>query len=144
MGRLSYRTVEFEPITGVGDLQGNAVINYPEMTDPFTRIHEHKHFAPFEKFEKTIAFKEFNRKTMEADEPYYPVRMERDKAMLRNYYQKVKDETIGVSFLGRLGTYRYLDMDDTIHEALTFSDQFIAAWSEAKMQLPQFSFEVGN
>lgn len=144
LGYLSYRTVEFEPITGVGDLQGNAVINYPEITDPFTRIHEHKHFAPFEQFEKTIAFKEFSRKTMAADEPYYPVRMERDKMMLRNYYQKVKDETIGVSFLGRLGTYRYLDMDDTIHEALAFSDQFIAAWSDTKHQLPQFSFELSN
>ena len=62
-GRLSYRTVTFERIDDEGDYQGNAVINYPDESVPYTRIHEHKHFTPWEKHEKTVAFREYSKET---------------------------------------------------------------------------------
>jgi UDP-galactopyranose mutase len=119
-GRLGYRTVTFERIDAVGDFQGNAIINYPELAVPFTRIHEHKHFAPWELHERTVAFREYARETGPADLPFYPKRLVRDKQLLMVYRGLAKARA-GVSFLGRLGTYRYLDMDQVIGQALDFS-----------------------
>lgn len=135
LGRLSYRTVTFERIDAVGDYQGNAVVNYPEQSVPFTRVHEHKHFTPWEEHEKTVAFREFSKATSPEDVPYYPVRREDDMALLRRYYGLAREES-GVSFLGRLATYRYLDMDDVIHEALGLSRAFLGEGAP-----PRFSFD---
>ncbi len=135
LGRLSYRTVTFERIDAVGDYQGNAVVNYPEQSVPFTRVHEHKHFTPWEEHEKTVAFREFSKATAPEDVPYYPVRREDDMALLRRYYTLAREEG-GVSFLGRLATYRYLDMDDVIHEALGLSRAFLKGGPA-----PRFSFD---
>jgi len=124
LGRLGYRTVTFERIDAEGDYQGNAVINYTELDPPFTRIHEHKHFAPWEKHDLTVAFREFSKETGAEDPPYYPKRMAADRRMLMEY-RRSAEELRGISFVGRLGTYRYLDMDAVIEEALNFSSAFV-------------------
>jgi len=154
-GRLGYRTVTFERIdTDAEDYQGNAVINYPDMSVPWTRIHEHKHFAPWESHKKTIAFREFSKETEPNDVPYYPKRLAADKTLLAKYRllaHKMEDRrskreqtthgySPGVSFLGRLATYRYMDMETVIGEALEFSDKFIPAWQAAE-RLPVFPNE---
>lgn len=119
LGRLPYRTLDFEKFYAEGDYQGNAVINYCDQDIPFTRISEHKHFAPWEAatFEQTVCFREFSRECGLDDIPYYPIRLVQDKAILAQYVDLARAEQ-GVTFLGRLGTYRYLDMDVTIAEAL--------------------------
>lgn len=112
-GRLGYRTLDFEKFYNNGDYQGNAVINYGDEDVLFTRISEHKHFAPWETHEKTICYKEFSRQCEEKDIPYYPIRLVKDKELLKKYIEKAKTEE-KVTFVGRLGTYCYLDMDVTI------------------------------
>jgi UDP-galactopyranose mutase len=137
-GRLCYRTVTFERIDAEGDFQGAAVINYTALDVPHTRIHEHKHFAPWETHARTVAFREFSQQTGEGDLPFYPVRREADKALL-NKYHALAAEAERVSFLGRLATYRYLDMDQVIGEALDFARLFLARLAEKKSALPKFT-----
>jgi UDP-galactopyranose mutase len=127
LGRLGYRTVIFERIEAEGDYQGNAVINYTELDPPQTRIHEHKHFTPWEKHERTVAFKEFSQETGPEDIAYYPKRLAADRELLVEY-RRAAENLRGVSFVGRLGTYRYLDMDAVIDEALDFSAKFVSSW----------------
>ena len=127
-GRLGYRTVTFEKHTTDGDYQGNAVINYCDETVPYTRVHEHKHFAPWEEHDKTVYFKEFSKETTADDIPYYPKRLEKDKKMLDDYCREAELSS-GLSFLGRLATYRYMDMHHVIGEALAFSQSFVHAIS---------------
>lgn len=127
LGRLGYRTVTFERVdTEEADYQGNAVINYSDATVPYTRIHEHKHFAPWERHEKTVAFREYSKETGPGDVPYYPKRLAEDKRLLLGY-RKMAGRLKGISFLGRLATYRYMDMEKVIGEALEFADAFVAA-----------------
>lgn len=121
-GRLGYRTLDFEEIRAEGDIQGCAVMNYGNQEVPYTRIAEHKHFAPWEEHEKSVAFKEFSRECGPEDIPYYPIRLATEQAQLQKYYALAQAEE-GVSFIGRLGTYRYLDMDVTIAEALDAADK---------------------
>lgn len=121
-GRLAYRTVFFEKGMCDGDYQGSAVINYPDMEIPYTRIHEHKHLTPWETHEKTVFFKEFSKATVPEDIPFYPVRQTDDLAILSKYQAIFQPK---ITFVGRLGTYRYLDMDKTIYEALQTARQFI-------------------
>ena len=127
-GRLGYRTVTFEKHTTDGDYQGNAVINYCDETVPYTRVHEHKHFAPWEAHEKTVYFKEFSKETTEVDIPYYPKRLEKDKKILDAYRAEAMQSS-NLSFLGRLATYRYMDMHHVIGEALAFSQSYIQSLS---------------
>jgi len=123
-GRLAYRTVYFERGVDEGDYQGNAVINYSNEDVPYTRVHEHKHFTPWEQHDKTVYFKEYSKETGEEDIPYYPKRLTDDKAKLLQY-RKEAEALKGVSFLGRLATYRYMDMHHVIGEALDYAKQFI-------------------
>ena len=118
-GRVGYRTVYWEKQVHSGDYQGNAVINYTESTPAYTRIHEHKHFAPWESHEKTIVLTEYSKETDSADIPYYPKRLESDLMMLARY-RSLAGAEVGISFLGRLATYRYMDMHHVIDEALSF------------------------
>jgi UDP-galactopyranose mutase len=120
-GRLAYRTLDFEPEVVDGDYQGCPVVNYCDADVPFTRITEHKHFAPWERHDKSVIYREYSRLCGETDTPYYPVRLVQEKAQLVEYVRLARDQH-GVTFLGRLGTYRYLDMDVTIHEALRVAD----------------------
>ena len=123
-GRLPYRTLDFEVVRDTGDYQGNAVINYCDNQQRYTRITEHKHFSPWETHEKTICYLEYSRQCEEKDIPYYPIRLARDKVQLEKYVKVARNEP-NVTFVGRLGTYRYLDMDVTINEALITADAFL-------------------
>ena len=89
-GRLGYRTLDFEVFRAKGDYQGAAVINYCDEATPFTRITEHKHFAPWEKdqFEGTILYREFSRSCGPNDIPYYPIRQTDEEAMLKKYVDR--------------------------------------------------------
>jgi len=125
-GRLGYRTMEFERFEAEGDYQGTAVLNYPDPSVPWTRVHEHKHFTPWEKHERTLVVREYSKETGPEDTPYYPKRLAADKELLKKYRDLASSLT-DVSFLGRLATYRYMDMETVIGEALDFSEKFIAA-----------------
>ena len=123
LGRLGYRTLDFERFTYDGDYQGCAVMNYGEVEVPYTRITEHKHFAPWESHDGSVCYREFSRECGPDDIPYYPIRQVKEKALLQDYVALAEDTT-GVTFVGRLGTYRYLDMDVTIREALDTARAF--------------------
>ena len=123
-GRLGYRTLKFVQEIHAEDYQGCAVMNYADVDVPFTRITEHKHFSPWEKHDQTVIFKEFSSYCGEDEIPYYPIRLVKEKALLERYVSIANAEK-NVSFLGRLGTYRYLDMDVTIKEALSASSNVI-------------------
>jgi UDP-galactopyranose mutase len=125
-GRLGYRTLDFERFTHDGDYQGCAVMNYGDAAVPYTRVTEHKHFAPWETHEKSVCYREFSRECGPDDIPYYPIRLVEEKALLADYLSRASKEE-GVSFVGRLGTYRYLDMDVTIREALDMARAYVAA-----------------
>ena len=128
LGPLEYRTLDFERITATGDFQGCAVMNYGDPDVPWTRISEHKHFSPWEQHDATLCFREYARACGPDDIPYYPIRLVHDKARLSDYCTLAEGEA-GVTFLGRLGTYRYLDMDVTIREALDAATALQDAWS---------------
>jgi len=125
LGRLGYRTLDFERFSFDGDYQGCAVMNYGEVDVPYTRITEHKHFSPWESHEGSVCYREFSRAAEPDDIPYYPIRMVEEKGLLGKYVA-LAEATKGVSFVGRLGTYRYLDMDVTIREALDTATRFEA------------------
>jgi UDP-galactopyranose mutase len=123
-GRLGYRTLDFERFTYEGDYQGCAVMNYGETSVPYTRITEHKHFSPWEKHDGSVCYREYARECGPDDTPYYPIRLVKEKEQLAEYVALANAEE-GISFVGRLGTYRYLDMDVTIREALDTARLFL-------------------
>ena len=123
-GRLRYRTLDFALERHEGDYQGNAVINYCDPDIPWTRITEHKYFTPWETHEKTIVSKEYSRACTENDIPYYPIRLLEDQKLLTTYVTLAYAEK-SVTFLGRLATYRYIDMHVAIAEALNVAEAFI-------------------
>lgn len=127
LGRLGYRTLDFEAFRTEGDFQGTAVMNYCDPEVPYTRITEHKHFAPWEAqaLDRTICFREFSRECTPSDIPYYPIRLLQEQKLLPDYVARAASQT-KVTFIGRLGTYRYLDMDVCIGEALTGARAAIA------------------
>ena len=138
-GRLGYRTLDFVPEVCDGDYQGHPVVNYCDVDVPYTRITEHKHFAPWEEHSRTIVYREFSRLCGESDTPYYPIRLVKEKEQLLNYVQRAR-KAKGVTFIGRLGTYRYLDMDVTIHEALLASKAMLECLVK-QQPLPSFSID---
>jgi UDP-galactopyranose mutase len=125
LGRLGYRTLDFERFSYDGDYQGCAVMNYGEVDVPYTRITEHKHFSPWESHQGSVLYREFSRLCEPEDIPYYPIRQVEEKTLLADYVARAEKET-GVTFVGRLGTYRYLDMDVTIREAMDTADVYLA------------------
>ncbi len=125
-GRLGYRTVVFEKGYADGDFQGTTQMNYCDADIPYTRIAEHKHFTPWEQHDKTIYFTEYSKETTETDVPYYPKRLSADIELLKKYRAKA-ELCKNTSFLGRLATYRYMDMHHVIGEALQFARQFISS-----------------
>ena len=122
LGKLSYRTVRFEQETmSVPNYQGNAVVNYTSSEIPYTRIIEHKHFELFgddvNKVPKTVISKEFSSEWTEGMEPYYPVNDEKNGSLYAKY-KKLAEAESNVIFGGRLGEYKYYDMDQVIDAAL--------------------------
>ncbi|MFN3320780.1 MAG: UDP-galactopyranose mutase [Allorhizobium sp.] len=135
-GRLGYRTLDFERFTYQGDYQGCAVMNYGDASVPYTRITEHKHFSPWESHEGSVCYREFSRACGEDDIPYYPIRLVEEKAQLADYVARANEEK-SVTFVGRLATYRYLDMDVTIREALDTARLFLSK-SKERAAMPAF------
>ena len=130
LGRLGYRTLEFERFVAPSDFQGTAVMNYCDEGVPYTRIAEHMHFAPWERTEgASVCFREFSRDCGKGDTPYYPTRHAGENALLKDYVA-IAETQKAVTFIGRLGTYRYLDMDACIDEALRGSEHAIARMRE--------------
>ena len=116
-GALEYRSVRFEnEILDTDNYQGNAVVNYTAADVPFTRIIEHKHFE-FGEQPKTVISREYSAEWKPGVEPYYPVNNEKNNALYEQY-KKLAEERKDVIFGGRLGLYRYLDMDKVIGLAL--------------------------
>jgi UDP-galactopyranose mutase len=105
---------------------------------PYTRITEHKHFSPWEEHEGSVLYREFSRLAEPGDIPYYPIRQVAEKALLADYV-KLAQETRGVTFVGRLATYRYLDMDVTIREALDAARAFTACLEKGEAAPAFFS-----
>jgi UDP-galactopyranose mutase len=122
LGRLPYRTLDFKREHHVGDFQGCPVMNYPDRDVPFTRITEHKHFAPWEEHEGSTIFYEYSRECSSDDIPFYPVHLSTESEVIAGY-EELAGSTPNVTFLGRLGTFRYIDMDVTIALALEAGDR---------------------
>lgn len=120
-GALGYRSVRFEnEILDTDNYQGDAVVNYTDREVPYTRIIEHKHFE-FGKQEKTVISREYSAEWQPGIEPYYPINDEANNAL----YEKYKALAVtrpDVIFGGRLGQYKYYDMDKVIAAALTAVD----------------------
>ncbi len=127
-GVLGWRTVKFEhEIHSTGDYLGNAVMNYADVDNPYTRAHEFRHYHPEAKYtsEKTLIINETAAAAGPADDPYYPINTDADKALLKTY----QDEALkhpNVIFGGRLGSYRYWDMHHAIAAALSTYESKIA------------------
>ena len=120
LGALAYRSVRFETETlDMENYQGNAVVNYTDSETPYTRIIEHKHFE-FGTQPKTVISREYSAEWKVGDEPYYPVNDEANGALYQQYKALAEGEE-KVLFGGRLGEYKYYDMDKVIEAAL-------AAW----------------
>ena len=137
-GRLGYRTLDFVEEEVRGDHQGCPVMNYCDPDVPYTRVTEHKHFAPWESHEGSTIYTEYSRLADPGDIPYYPIRLVAEKEQLHRYVSLARAAT-NVTFLGRLGTYRYLDMDVTIKEALDVSMAFL---ENRRNSTPMSSFVV--
>lgn len=120
-GKLEYRSLrfEFEEIN-LPDYQGNAVVNYTSEDVPFTRIIEHKHFTGINS-SNTVITKEYPQEWTDGMEPYYPINDQRNMEILQRYLQKAQCEK-NVIFGGRLGTYKYCNMDEVIADALAVAD----------------------
>ncbi len=118
LGELQYRSLRFEEeeIPTCDNYQGNAVVNYTEREVPYTRIIEHKHFE-FGQGEGTIITREYPATWQKGDEPYYPINDERNNQLFAEY-QKLAAKEENVLFGGRLGQYRYYDMDKVMEAAL--------------------------
>lgn len=128
-GPLEYRSVRFETqVLDMPNYQGNAVINYTDAETPYTRIIEHKHFE-FGTQPKTVISREYSTGWKPGQEPYYPVNDEKNNALYARYAALAKQEP-HVIFGGRLGEYRYYDMDAVVESALL----------RAKREMPQREF----
>lgn len=136
LGRLSYRTLDFVKEVHKGDYQGTAVMNYGDENVPYTRITEHKHFSPWESHDDSVIYKEYSRLCEEKDIPYYPIKITSGNELFDKYVELAKKED-KVSFVGRLGTYQYMDMDVTIRKALDAAEASLQAIS-AGQPMPAF------
>jgi UDP-galactopyranose mutase len=139
LGRLPYRTLDFQAFRVQGDYQGCAVMNYCDDRENFTRITEHKYFAPWEAHANSLCYTEYSRAAEPGDTPYYPIRLAGDTPLLADYIALARAEQ-GITFVGRLGTYRYMDMDVTLAEALAVSHRFLHAEKNGEV-LPAWCVE---
>jgi UDP-galactopyranose mutase len=123
LGTLEYRSVRFETETlDIPNFQGNAAVNYTDAETPWTRIIEHKWFefgkdAQGKDLPKTVISREYSSEWKKGDEPYYPVNDEKNGALYQQYEALAQKES-KVLFEGRLGEYKYYDMDAVIASAL--------------------------
>ena len=123
LGHLEYRSLRFETQTlaGCENYQGNAVVNYTEREIPYTRVIEHKHFE-FGTQKDTVVTREYPAVWKEGEEPYYPINDEKNDVLFRKYQEMAKAKP-HVIFGGRLGQYKYYDMDKVIAQALQAAEE---------------------
>lgn len=125
LGILDYRSLIFhEEELDMSNYQGNAVINFTDKKTPFTRIVEHKHFDKNNKSDKTVITFEIPMPWAMKNERYYPINNEKNNLLYQRYLELAETQP-NVSFGGRLGLYKYLDMDDTIEEAFKLVEKLI-------------------
>ena len=126
LGTLEYRSLRFETeeLPEEDNYQGNAVVNYTEREVPYTRIIEHKHFE-FQTGDGTVITREYPATWKKGDEPYYPINDEKNGALYAQYAELAKKEA-NVLFGGRLGQYKYYDMDKVIRSALDMVKEELA------------------
>jgi len=123
-GPLQFRSLRFETeVLDTDNYQGNAVVNYTDRETPFTRIIEHKHFV-FGTQEKTVITREYPADWQLGDEPYYTVNDEKNNALYARYAEKAAGEK-DVYFGGRLGEYKYYDMDKVIASSLSLCGKLL-------------------
>ena len=122
LGALEYRSVRFETeVLDMPNFQGNAAVNYTDAETPWTRIIEHKWFE-FGTQPKTVISREYSSEWKQGDEPYYPVNDEKNSKLYAEY-RKLADQEKQVIFGGRLGEYKYYDMDAVIDSALKMCEK---------------------
>ncbi len=123
LGRLEYRTLRFDErvLKDVDNYQGNAVVNYTEYEVPYTRVIEHKHFE-YTDCKGTVITYEYPKEYEAGDEPYYPVNDDKNSRLYEEYLKLALNEK-NVIFGGRLGQYRYYDMDKVIEAALDKAEE---------------------
>ena len=122
LGALEYRSVRFETeVLDTDNYQGNAVVNYTDSETPYTRIIEHKHFE-FGTQPKTVISREYSNEWKPGDEPYYPVNDDKNSALYAEY-KALADKESNVIFGGRLGEYKYYDMDKVIEVAISVAEK---------------------
>jgi len=125
-GPLSYRTLRWDVEVGKGDALGHPALNYPSPDVEYTRRREHKHYEYWRMFDKTVVFTEYSAEAAVGDELFYPKRLVNDTSRLADY-MRLSQEEPSVSFIGRLGTYRYLDMHKVVEESLAISSRWLEA-----------------
>jgi len=124
LGALEYRSVRFETeVLDTDNFQGNAVVNYTDANTPYTRIIEHKHFE-FGTQPKTVISREYSSEWKLGDEPYYPVNDDKNLQLYREYLTLAENEK-NVIFGGRLGEYKYYDMDKIVEKALECAKELL-------------------
>lgn len=123
-GKLEYRSLKFEEeLLQIENYQGNAVVNYTDDSEEFTRIIEHKHFE-FGNQKHTIISKEYPKEWEENDTPYYPINDEKNNSLFMKYKQKANKEQ-NIYFGGRLSEYRYYDMHQVIASAFVLCNKIL-------------------
>ena len=125
LGTLEYRTLRFETeyLPDTSNFQGNAIVNYTDRDTPFTRCIEHRHFYPGLEVSGTVITREYSAEWQAGDEPYYPVNNERNNSMYEGYRKLAAERCPNVVFAGRLGGYKYYDMDVAALKALELTDE---------------------
>lgn len=123
LGELEYRSLKWENEEIRGDFQGHSCVNYTDLETPWTRILEHKHFENPD-CENTIISREYSVDWRETRDPYYPINDEKNSSLYRRYRELAEKEQ-KVLISGRLGSYKYIDMDDTIAMALKLAEKEI-------------------
>ena len=125
LGVLEYRTLRFETeiLNDTDNFQGNAIVNYTERDIPFTRCMEHKHFYPGLSMKGTVLTREYSSEWTQGSEPYYPVNNERNNSLCEQYKALAREKCPDVIFAGRLGEYKYYDMDAAVSRAIEIASQ---------------------
>lgn len=130
-GRLGYRSLRFEESRVEGDALGCPVMNFPDADVPWTRKTEHAHLSPWRKrtSNTSLVWTEYSEPTEPGSVPYYPLRLAKDERLLHDYVRLARAEK-GVTFLGRLGCYAYIDMDAAVRRAMDTARIAIKAFAE--------------
>ena len=129
LGALEYHTLRFETetLSGTSNYQGSAIMNYTDRETPFTRCIEHKHFYPGLETTSTVITHEYPSEWKAGDEPYYPVNSERNTVLYESYKALARKRCPDVIFAGRLGEYKYYDMDVAVIRVLEIVSENLGA-----------------